>query len=117
MLLRHVNYNGYIERNGSSMVHAHPNNGTKAWVWGQAPNERYWQDFGGGPPTKEFNYNTELQTGVMPTRTLSHLPKCRPRVLSLSLSLRRALTVVGSALSTCDFLVWSRVSGLPDGGG
>lgn len=66
VLARHVNFNGYVERNGSSMIHAHPNNGTKAWVWGQAPNERYWQDFGGGPAV--YNYNTELQTGVMPTQ-------------------------------------------------
>ena len=66
VLERHINYNGFIDggagaTDGNSMIHVHPNNGTKAWMWGSAPNERYWQDLGGGPT--QYNYYTELQTG------------------------------------------------------
>jgi hypothetical protein len=48
------------------MIHGHPGNGTKAWIWGASPNEQFWQDFGGAPG--QNNMFTELQTGVMPTQ-------------------------------------------------
>lgn len=63
---RKVRYNGWVDKHGGFMVHGHPNNGTKAWIWGRSPVEQFWQNFGGG--TKQNNLYTELQTGVMPTQ-------------------------------------------------
>lgn len=68
---RKVNYNGWADASGTSFIHGHPNNGTKAWIWGTSPNEVYWQRFGSAnahaEPLQPFTY-TELQAGVMPTQ-------------------------------------------------
>ena len=44
---RRVRYNGWVDQHGGLMLHGHPNNGTKAWMWGTAPDEKFWQNFGG----------------------------------------------------------------------
>lgn len=36
---RRVRYNGWVDKDGGLMLHGHPNNGTKAWMWGTAPDE------------------------------------------------------------------------------
>ena len=62
-----MRFNGWADAAGRSFVHAHPGNGTKAWIWGTSPNEQYWQRFGSAnlhePPTQNFTY-TELQAGA-----------------------------------------------------
>ena len=63
---REIRYNGWVDKHGGFMIHGHPGNGTKAWIWGASPNEQFWQDFGGAPG--QNNMFTELQTGVMPTQ-------------------------------------------------
>ena len=35
-----IRYNGWADAHGGSFLHGHPNNGTKAWIWGTAPNEQ-----------------------------------------------------------------------------
>eukprot|EP00040_Diaphanoeca_grandis_P025146 m.138951 g.138951 ORF g.138951 m.138951 type:complete len:823 (+) comp30026_c1_seq1:97-2565(+) len=85
---RTVRFNGFVDKEGGFMIHGHPNNGTKAWIWGTSPNEVWWQNFGGateldddhGQPfpehsklphksaTRQRNTYTELQVGVMPTQ-------------------------------------------------
>jgi hypothetical protein len=66
---RHVRYNGWVDKHGGNMLHGHPNNGTKAWVWGGAPDEQFWEVFGGGMYNGTMmGIQTELQTGVMPTQ-------------------------------------------------
>ena len=47
---RKIRYNGWVDKHGGFMIHGHPNNGTKAWIWGNSPVETFWQDFGGGTP-------------------------------------------------------------------
>eukprot|EP01051_Picozoa_sp_SAG22_P040079 SAG22_NODE_21444_length_257_cov_0.645570_1_plen_61_part_01 len=55
------------------MLHGHPNNGTKAWIWGTAPDELFWQQFGGGVPNvKADQRNTVSQS----TRGDVTLPTC-----------------------------------------
>ena len=44
-----MRYNGWADKQGGFMIHGHPNNGTKAWMWGTSPNERFWQNYGGMP--------------------------------------------------------------------
>eukprot|EP00037_Helgoeca_nana_P006494 m.59859 g.59859 ORF g.59859 m.59859 type:complete len:809 (+) comp17377_c0_seq1:82-2508(+) len=61
-----IRYNGWVDAHGGNMIHGHPNNGTKAWIWGVSPVEQFWQDYGGG--SGQNNLYTELQTGVMPTQ-------------------------------------------------
>ena len=36
---RRIRYNGWVDKHGGFMIHGHPNNGTKAWMWGTAPDE------------------------------------------------------------------------------
>lgn len=41
---RKIRYNGWVDRHGGNMVHGHPNNGTKAWIWGTSPVEKFWYE-------------------------------------------------------------------------
>ena len=45
---RKIKYNGWVDKHGGNMLHGHPGNGTKAWIWGTAPDELFWQQFGSG---------------------------------------------------------------------
>ena len=108
---RRVRYNGWVDNDGGLMLHGHPNNGTKAWMWGTAPDEVFWQNFGGGKddlehvPVDQHNMYTELQTGVMPTQ---YLLRGTYDMSSESLNLPLLL-----GLFTTHFVPRSRYQGFP----
>lgn len=60
-------YIAHTQEDGYVLVHGHPLNGTKAWIWGESGPGRFMQDFLAAGRKRQGDY-TELQVGPAPTQ-------------------------------------------------